>query len=482
MVNFTFKRLKLVFRRMKKTQLLKKKMQPENPWEATFGKIITPFEQFIHGEINSGILLVFCTIIALFLANSQFSEAYFHFLHVPLSLEIGSFKLSLSLHHWINDGLMALFFFLVGLEIKREILVGELSVLRQAMLPVCAAIGGMVVPAFFYHLLNPAGSVGEPGWGIPMATDIAFAVTALVILGSRIPKSLMTFLVALAIVDDMGAVLVIAIFYTSDLNMTMMFGVLACLGILILLNMVGVTKTIPYAIFGIIMWVFMLKTGVHATVAGILTAMTIPASSKYNPRQFDRNARILLDKFEIYRKSEKDFLTGTRLQSVLRTLGRGIFRATPPLQRMENSQHIPVNFIVIPIFALANAGVPIDLSSVNTLVTDSVTLGVIVGLLLGKPIGITLACYLSIKLKLCSLPSFTTMNHIIGAGFLAGIGFTMSIFISELAFRDNQAILNNAKTGILIASILAAFVGFFYLYILDKKKKTKAEKAKEATA
>lgn len=456
---------------MKKTQFLRKKVAPENPWEATFGKIITPFERFVHGEINSGILLVFCTIIALFLANSKFSEAYFHFLHIPISVGFGEFQLSMSLQHWVNDGLMALFFFLVGLEIKREILVGELSVLRQAMLPVCAAIGGMVVPALFYHVLNPAGSTGEPGWGIPMATDIAFAVTALVILGNRIPKSLMTFLVALAIVDDMGAVMVIAIFYTNDLNITMMFGVAACLGLLVLFNVVGINKTMPYAIVGIIMWFFMLKTGVHATVAGILTAMTIPASSKYNPKQFDRNARILLDKFEIYRESEKDFLTGTRLQSVLRTLARGIFRAEPPLQRMEYNQHIPVNFIVIPIFALANAGVPIDLSSLNTLLADSVTLGVIIGLLFGKPIGVAIACYISIKLKLCSLPSNTTMNHIIGAGFLAGIGFTMSIFISELAFRDSLEVLNNAKSGILIASIAAAAVGFVYLFMLDKKNK-----------
>lgn len=460
---------------MKKTQFLKKKVAPENPWEATFGKIITPFERFIHGEINSGILLVFCTIIALFLANSQFSEAYFHFLHIPLSIGFGEFALSMSLQHWINDGLMALFFFLVGLEIKREILVGELSVLRQAMLPVCAAIGGMLIPAAFYHALNQ-GTTGEPGWGIPMATDIAFAVTALVILGKRIPKPLMTFLVALAIVDDMGAVMVIAIFYTSDLNVMMLFGVLACLAVLILFNTVGISKTMPYAVVGIIMWFFMLKTGVHATVAGILTAMTIPASSKYNPRQFNRNARILLDKFEIYRESEKDFLTGTRLHSVLRTLARGVFRAEPPLQRMEYNQHIPVNFIVIPIFALANAGVPIELSALNTLLTDNVTLGVILGLLFGKPIGIALACYISLKLKICTLPTNVTMNHIIGVGFLGGIGFTMSIFISELAFRDNLAILNNAKSGILIASILAALAGFVYLFILDKSNRKKGEK------
>ncbi len=454
---------------MKKFKFKKKENENLNSWEKGFGKLMTPFEEFIKGEVNSGVLLIICTFIALFFANSSFYDAYHHFLSGKVSLSISGFKLEMSIHHFINDGLMTLFFFLVGLEIKREVLVGELSVLRQALLPICAAVGGMVIPALIYHAFNANGA-SEAGWGIPMATDIAFAVTALVILGKRIPKSLMTFLIALAIVDDLGAVLVIAVFYTTNIDIQMLMLAFVIFAGLLLMNLVGVRSTIPYAILGIILWLVIYKSGIHATVAGILTAMTIPARSKYNPKEFVKGARKLIDKFDFFREKESNILKATELNSVLQTLETGINRAQTPLQNLEHAQHLPVNFLIIPIFALANAGIPIDLGSLGDTLTDNTVLGVILGLVIGKPLGIFISCFLAIKFKLCSLPQGVSMQQILGAGILAGIGFTMSIFVSELAFRGSEANLVYAKTAILFASLLAFIIGFTYLYILGNKQ------------
>lgn len=453
---------------MKKIRFTKRTIEPKNSWEAGFGKIITPFEEFIHGETNSGILLVVCTIIALIIANTGLYIAYEHFLATKFSIGTVNFKLSMSIHHWINDGLMALFFFLVGLEIKREVLVGELSDFRQALLPVCAAIGGMAVPALCYYYFNPSG-IGANGWGIPMATDIAFAVTAMVLLGDRIPKSLMTFLIALAIVDDMGAVLVIAIFYTADLNITALLLAGVVFGLLLALNAAGVRKTPPYAVVGFILWILMYKSGIHATIAGILTAMAIPARPKYQPKIFVENARKLMDRFDVERTKEESILRSSSLSAILQTLERGINRAQTPLQNLEHAQHIPVNFFIIPLFALANAAIPVDIGSIDKVLTDPVTIGVILGLVIGKPVGITLATWLAVKSGLCTLPNAINMHHIVGAGFLAGIGFTMSIFITELAFSGQKETLILAKTGILLASIAAAIIGFVYLIAVSKK-------------
>ncbi|MGY0398527.1 MAG: Na+/H+ antiporter NhaA [Ostreibacterium sp.] len=453
---------------MKRPSFNKKKIQPQNAWEAGFGKLMTPLERFIKGETNSGILLVLCTLVALMIANSPFYHTYEEILATKWNIGTAGFNISLSLHHWINDGLMTLFFFLVGLEIKREVLVGELSAFRQALLPVCAAIGGMVIPALFYYALNTKG-IGMNGWGIPMATDIAFAITALVLLGKRVPKSLMTFLIALAIVDDIGAVLVIAIFYTVKIQVIYLVLSGIAFALLLIINASGVRNSWVYAIVAIMLWIFMHHSGIHATIAGILTAMAIPARPRYEPRVFVNGARKLLDKFDVSRKKEESVLRNTEITATLQTLEHGISKAQTPLQNLEHNHHLPVNFIIIPLFALANAAIPINISHLGQTFSDPITLGVIMGLVLGKPVGIVLATWLAIKSGLCKMPVGTNFHHIIGAGLLAGIGFTMSIFIAELAFREQKDTLILAKTGILFASILAGVIGFIYLFRLNKK-------------
>lgn len=447
-------------------------VKPKNAWEQGFGKLMTPLDRFIEGETNSGILLVICTVIALFIANSPLFHTYEEVLASYWHIGTKNFELSMSLHHWINDGLMTLFFFLVGLEIKREVLVGELSELRSALLPICAAVGGMVVPAGLYFALNTEG-VGVSGWGIPMATDIAFAVTALVLLGKRCPKPLMTFLIALAIVDDMGAVLVIAIFYTGDIHEMSLLGAGGIFAIMILLNMMGVRQLWAYFVFGVVLWLLMHNSGIHATIAGILAAMTIPARPRYRPMVFLAGARELLEHFHERRNEDRNMLRNNNMAATLQTLENGINKAQTPLQNLEHAHHRPVNFVVIPLFALANAAIPINFSSIEAAFTDSVTLGVMIGLVLGKPIGVTLATWLAVKSGLCKMPAGVNIHHIVGAGLLAGIGFTMSIFIAELAFSGNKALLINAKTGILFASILAAVAGFAYLWLIDSRQKNK---------
>lgn len=445
----------------------RKAIAPKNAWEAGFGKLMTPLEHFIKGETNSGMLLVICTIIALVIANSPLLHPYEELLATQIRIGSENFNIDMSLHHWINDALMTLFFFLVGLEIKREVLVGELSEFRKALLPVCAAVGGMVVPALFYYVLNPSGE-GASGWGIPMATDIAFAVTALVLLGKRVPRALMTFLIALAIVDDIGAVLVIAIFYTSDLHLlSLMWAALAFAGMM-LCNLAGIRHPWVYLGFGILLWIFMHNSGIHATIAGILAAFAIPARPRYEPKVFAKGGRMLLDKFDVEREKETDILRSTTMTGVLQTLEHGINKAQSPLHNLEHAHHLPVNFLIIPLFALANAAIPVELAKLGEVLGDPVTFGVMLGLVLGKPIGITLAAWLAIKLGLCEMPAGTNIHHVIGAGFLAGIGFTMSIFIAELAFAGDKMLLVHAKTGILFASILAAVLGFVYLLILHR--------------
>lgn len=453
---------------MKKLSFPKKRpVKPQNSWEASFGKLLTPLEHFIKGETTSGILLVACTIIALIVANTPLYHYYEEILASKWIIGSLNFNITLSLHHWINDGLMTLFFFLVGLEIKREVLVGELSEIRKALLPICAAIGGMFIPALFYFAFNTEG-VGLSGWGIPMATDIAFAVTALVLLGSKVPKALMTFLIALAIVDDMGAVLVIAIFYTENIHWIYLLYAAIALMVLFAMNVSGIRKPWLYAGVGIVLWFLMHHSGIHATIAGILTAMAIPARPKYESKIFVSGARKLLDRFDIAQAKENSVLKNSGMTATLQTLEHGINRAQTPLQNLEHAHHFPVNFLIIPIFALANAAIPIDFSQLSLVMSDSVTLGVIAGLVLGKPIGITLATWLSVKLKICEMPANTDIRHILGAGMLAGIGFTMSIFITELAFRGQKETLILAKTGILFASIAAGLIGFFYLASLNK--------------
>ncbi len=442
------------------------------PWEKTFDTILTPFEEFIHRQTTSGLLLMATAIIALYLANSGFAVAYAHMIHTPVGFNVGGWGIEKSLQHWVNDGLMALFFFLVGLELKREILVGELATPRNAILPIMAAIGGMLVPALFYYFLNSEGDAAK-GWGIPMATDIAFAIGVLALLANRVPKSLITFLVALAIVDDLGAVVVIALFYTDQIVFEALLGASIVLAALIALSMGGIRQPVPYFILGLVLWAFLLKSGVHATLAGVITAFTIPAKPKYDPVRFSRKVKSLMMKFDASYEPEKSIMTNDKLRGVVQTLENGVHRVEAPLQRLEHSMHMPVAFIVIPIFAFINAGVPIDLSGLGQTLMHPVTMGVMSGLIFGKLVGIVGACWVTLKLGFGQLPVGTKFSHIIGVALLAGIGFTMSIFIAELGFAGQDENILMAKTGILIASLMAGIGGYLWLYFVsDKPKQT----------
>lgn len=439
------------------------------PWEQAFDKIVTPFEEFIHHESTSGLLLMACALLALIFANTALHDSYEHLLHVPVGFSIGAWRLEHSLHHWINDGLMWLFFFLVGLEIKREVLVGQLADFRQALLPIVAAIGGMVVPATLYVLLNIRGD-GLSGWGVPMATDIAFAVGVLVLLGSRVPKSLLTFLVALAIVDDLGAVAVIAVFYTDKIVWEALGAALLLVGVLVSFNRFGIRNPIPYFLVGTLLWMAFLESGVHATVAGILTAWTIPARSRFDSDLFGDKIEALSQRLHQRRRANEVCTLmedENERRGVIQTLLDGIHMVETPLQRLEHSLHIPVAFLVVPLFALANAGIPIHLEQIPAVVTNPITLGIIAGLVLGKLIGIAGFSLLAVRLGIGQMPEGTTARHLIGVGLLGGIGFTMSIFIAELGFKGQTEPLLLAKTGVLFASVIAGVAGFLWLRLMS---------------
>lgn len=437
------------------------------PWEKTFDKIVTPFEEFIHRQTTSGMLLMGCALLALAVANSAWAENYQHLSHTLISINIGGWELAKSLQHWVNDGLMALFFFVVGLELKREILVGELADLRQAMLPIVAAIGGMVVPALIYYVINPESDAAR-GWGIPMATDIAFAIGALVLLAQRIPKALITFLAALAIVDDLGAVVVIALFYTETIDWNMLAIAAVLLGMLVSLNFGGFRRPLPYFLLGILLWLALLKSGVHATLAGVLTALTIPARPKYDPSLFSQRVKDLIARFDSNHRPGMSIMNNVEQRAIVQTLENGVKLVETPLQRLEHSMHLPVAFLVIPIFAFFNAGIPLELDALGATLAHPVVLGVMLGLLLGKFIGIAGASWLALKLGLGQLPSGTRFSQVMGVALLGGIGFTMSIFIAELAFVAQPELLLMAKTGILAASLLAGAGGVLWLLAVTK--------------
>jgi len=440
------------------------------PWEKSFDKILTPFEEFIHQQTTSGLLLMGTAVLALILANGPLASEYAHFMHTIISLGAGSWALEMSLHHFINDGLMTLFFFVVGLELKREILVGELASLRNAVLPIGAAIGGMVVPALIYFAINPEGDAAR-GWGIPMATDIAFAIGALALLASRVPKALITFLVALAIVDDLGAVLVIAVFYTDSIALGPLVAAVGLFALLMAFNLSGIRKTLPYLIVATLLWYALLQSGVHATLAGILGALSVPAVPKYKPERFSERIKELMKRFDASHEPGKSIMTNDELRSVVQTLENGVHSVETPLQRLEHMWHIPVAYLVIPIFALANAGIPLTLDSLGETLTHPVMLGVSLGLVLGKFVGITGISWLLLKLGVAVLPKDTRFTQIAGVSLLAGIGFTMSIFVAELGFADQVENLLMAKTGILTASLMTGAAGFIWLYLVSNPTK-----------
>jgi NhaA family Na+:H+ antiporter len=438
-----------------------------NSLEKSFRHALSPLEQFVHDEASSGLVLMACTAVALVIANSKLFPLYDALLHTNISIGGGAYYLSYSVHHWINDGLMALFFFTVGLEIKREILVGELADRRQAILPIAAAIGGMVIPALIYTAIN-GGTDAINGWGVPMATDIAFALGVLALLGKRIPKPLIGFLLALAIVDDLGAVLVIAVFYTEQINSAALLFAAASLACLILCNIAGIRRPLPYVILGVLLWLGLLKSGVHATLAGVITALTVPANSHCGAMPFLRRMRQLVNSFERNQETNVHIMQNSGQQKILQSMEDFVHCMESPLQRMEHRLHIWVSFLIIPIFALANAGIPIDISTLGDTLLHPVTYGVITGLIVGKFIGISLFSWLVIKIGWSRLPKGVTMPQLISVSLLAGIGFTMSIFIGSLAF-DNPQYLLNAKIGILAASLFAGIAGYTALRFTTTK-------------
>lgn len=385
------------------------------------------FKKFLHSSQSSGFLLIFCVLVSLMIANSSAGPAFQQLLDTQLGTDFMHLRYPVGI--WINDGLMAIFFLLVGLEIKREIIEGELSSLKSASLPIIAAIGGMVVPAAIYLAFNNHTEY-EHGWAIPMATDIAFSLAIISMLGKRAPLSLKIFLAALAIVDDLGAILVIAIFYTDQLQWVYLAVSAAIVALLVVFNKIGVTRKYMYVLPGIVLWYCMHHSGIHATIAGVLLAFTIPTNESAE--------------------------------------------VPSPLEIMEQKLHLPVNFLIMPVFALANTNIMFKEGMVDGLFS-SLGYGVILGLVLGKIIGINLFSWIFIKLKISTLPQDTSWSQMMGAGLLAGIGFTMSIFISILSFKGRVDIQDEAKFAILVASAICGFAGYVLLKYIGKKREAEAE-------
>ena len=427
--------------------------------------VLRPFVAFINSEASSGIVLIFATLIALAWANSPWSETYVTTWQTQIGFRFGDFLLEKSLSHWINDGLMAVFFFLVGLEIKRECMVGELASLRKASLPIVAAIGGMVFPAAIYWLFN-AGTPGVRGWGIPMATDIAFALGVLALVGRRVPLALKVFLAAVAIVDDIGAVLVIAIFYSEGIQWHLLGFAALILCLLAGLNRLGVRSPWAFVLPGLVLWFLFLKSGIHATVAGVLLALVIPAWVRLDPAEFVAKAQRSLRKIGEGNEPGQSQLDDEQLAAIQK-LENQCEAAQMPLQRIEHGLQPIVSFIIMPVFALANAGVTID-ASAFMVIGQPIGMGIAFGLLLGKPLGILISCWIAVKTGLAVLPSKVNWSQMAGVGALAGIGFTMSLFITELAFNDADNV-EAAKVAILIASIVAGIGGFFWLRVTSRK-------------
>lgn len=421
-------------------------------------RFIRPVAQFAHTEASGGIVLLIAAAIALAWANSPWDQEYFDFWHAHLAIDLNILEIDETLGHAVNDGLMAVFFFVVGLEIKRELLRGELASPRKAALPVAAALGGMVVPALIYTAWN-AGGAGADGWGIPMATDIAFAMGVLALLGRRAPFSLRVFLLALAIVDDLGAIVVIALFYTESISFEAVLWAAAIAAIILAAARVGVRSVDVYVVLGVFFWIAVFESGVHATIAGVLLAMMTPSRPYYTDRDFEGNANDLMAAYRAaYDRNDMEAAHDALRQ--FEVLSRD---SASPLDRLERTLHPWVSYVIVPIFALANAGVALSGGVVSDAASSSISLGIATGLVLGKPIGILLACFIAVRLRVADLPSNTGFGHLIGIGLVAGIGFTVSLFITGLAFSD-PAVADEAKIGILGASFVAGVLGFAYLW------------------
>jgi NhaA family Na+:H+ antiporter len=419
----------------------------------------TIFQRFFRTETLGGLALLGFGLAALAIANSPLAAAYDHLWDIPLRLGIAPYELSLTLHEWINDGLMTVFFLLVGLEIKRELLAGELSSAQQATLPIACAIGGMVVPALIYLIFNLRG-LGAHGWGIPMATDIAFALGALNLIAPRAPIGAKVLLTALAIVDDIGAVLVISLFYSQAIAWSALGGAAVTLLVLIGFNLIGIRRLWPYLPVGVALWFFVHGSGVHAAIAGVALAFTIPARSRINALEFSREARSLLDRFDHRETGDFVVLTSKGQQETVFAIERASGSVTAPILRLEHALHNFSAFVVMPLFAFANAGVKIDLSLQHA----EIGLGILTGLMFGKPLGIMIAASIAVKTGIARLPQDVNWRSLLGYACLAGIGFTMSLFVTMLAFEE-PVLVDAAKRGIIAGSLLAGIAGAVMLRV-----------------
>jgi len=424
--------------------------------------IIRPFNEFLQYEASGGIVLLLCVVVALVVTNSPIGYWYLSIWETYIGVTVGSFSLTKPLVFWINDLLMAVFFFLIGLEIKREVLIGELSEPRVALAPIIAAAGGMIVPGLLFLSFNPLGSQGSEAWAIPIATDIAVALGLLSIFGSKVPSSLKIFLATLAITDDIGGVLVIALFYTTEIFVIpLAFGICFLL-VMVILNRLGIRKLLVYATIGIFVWLQFLFSGIHPTVAGILIAMAIPATTKIDYNEFMSISSGLVNRYQDAAKEGIDHIDFKRFQETSDTLRIACRDVETPLQLAEHSLAKWVAFVIIPIFAFANAGILIFELSIDAIL-NPVSLGVIVGLVVGKPLGIISFSWLSIRLGITKLPEGVDWDTMIGVACLAGIGFTISMFISSLALTGTT--LAGAKGAILLASFISGFIGVAILRI-----------------
>jgi len=422
--------------------------------------ILDPANNFFKNSSTSGLLLFASAAFAILISNSPWNEAYHHLWELEVGVSFQNFELRKELHHWINDGLMAVFFFVIGLELKRELVGGELRNPRNAILPIIAGIGGMVVPALLYAAFN-GGGYGADGWGVPMATDIAFALGVLYLLGDKVPVSLKVFLTVLAIADDLGAVLVIAIFYTSEISAISLYTGMGFMAILVGGNLIGVRSPLFYGIFGIGgLWLAFLMSGIHATVAAVLAAFAIPAQVKLSAEGFANKLEQYTKKFREAKTNKNSLVTLEQLH-VIDNIQYYSKAALTPLQRLEHSMHPLVAFVIMPVFALANAGIDLRTNTLENLISP-VSVGVFVGLLAGKLVGIVGFTFLAVKLRLTKLPTGLTMVHITGAAMLAAIGFTMSLFIAGLAFKDMDTI-TQAKLGTITASLIGGSIGYLLI-------------------
>lgn len=425
-----------------------------------FTWLIEPLKRFINNSAFSGILLLSATCLAMLIANSPWAEAFHHFWEIEFAIGTENFLLKQSLHHWINDGLMSIFFFVVGLELKREFIAGELRNPKNAIMPIIAATCGMIFPALIYLFFNSEPST-QKGWGIPTATDIAFALGVLYLLGDRVPTVLKVFLTTIAIVDDLGAVLVIAIFYTSEININSLITAGIFLFVLIVANRLGVRKTWFYGVIGIVgIWASFSMSGVHPTISAVLLAFTIPARTSIDEEKYLYKMNYLIEEFKKAQTTQLPVVTHEQIEIVekMREVGKVFL---PPLQRLEYILHPWVAYVVMPIFALSNAGVAISQESLQYF-SSNVTLGIVLGLIAGKFFGICGVSWLLHRFKLVRLHPEITLLHLIGVGFLSAIGFTMSLFIAELASQESSFLVQ-AKIGILFASFIAGIVGYMIM-------------------